>query len=255
MFERFDEIFASCGWRTVELRYGKRLGARSRKYPALKAWLDDLPNADFAAMSFQGGAAWRARIDADLGKAGAAFLKAHDDDALGTLMTDLGGHCMATLVEAFDAAQDDVPTLFIAWTVKGFGLPFAGHKDNHSGLMNPTQAARHARRNGHIRRRRMAAAGRGRRQCPARGPGLARPQPHRARQARPLVRHRSKFPRSPRRPAPSKRLRPRSARSCSTSAAPAATLPTASSRPRPTSPFRPTSAHGSTSAACSSGAR
>ena len=30
--------------------------------------------------------------------------------------------------------------MFIAWTVKGFGLPFAGHKDNHSGLMNPTQA-------------------------------------------------------------------------------------------------------------------
>ena len=140
MFERFDEIFASCGWRTVELRYGKRLGAAVAQYPALKAWLDDLPNADFAAMSFQGGAAWRARIDADLGKAGAAFLKAHDDDALGTLMTDLGGHCMQSIVEAFDASQDDVPTLFIAWTVKGFGLPFAGHKDNHSGLMNPTQA-------------------------------------------------------------------------------------------------------------------
>ena len=32
-----------------------------------------------------------------------------------------------------------MPTLFIAWTIKGFGLPFAGHKDNHSGLMNPTQ--------------------------------------------------------------------------------------------------------------------
>jgi len=31
--------------------------------------------------------------------------------------------------------------LFIAWTIKGFGLPFAGHKDNHSGLMNPTQLA------------------------------------------------------------------------------------------------------------------
>ena len=74
MFERFDEIFASCGWRTVELRYGKRLGAAVAKYPALKAWLDDLPNADFAAMSFQGGAAWRARIAADLGNAGAAFL-------------------------------------------------------------------------------------------------------------------------------------------------------------------------------------
>ena len=139
MFERFDEIFASCGWRTVELRYGKKLGAAVAKHPEIKDWLDQLPNADFAAMSFQGGAAWRARIDADLGKKAAAFLKGQDDAALGLLMTDLGGHCMETLVEAFDAAQDDVPTLFVAWTVKGFGLPFAGHKDNHSGLMNPTQ--------------------------------------------------------------------------------------------------------------------
>ena len=48
---------------------------------------------------------------------------------------------MESLVEAFASADDDVPTLFIAWTIKGFGLPFAGHKDNHSGLMNPTQLA------------------------------------------------------------------------------------------------------------------
>ena len=51
-----------------------------------------------------------------------------------------------SLVEAFDAAQDDVPTLFIAWTIKGFGLPFAGHKDNHAGLMNPTQMSAARRR-------------------------------------------------------------------------------------------------------------
>ncbi|MBA3667987.1 MAG: transketolase [Sphingomonas sp.] len=140
MFERFDEIFASCGWRTVELRYGKRLAAALAKVPAVEDWLDALPNADFAALSFQGGAAWRARIDADLGKKAAPFLNAHDDIALDGLMNNLGGHCMESLVEAFDAAQDDVPTLFVAWTIKGFGLPFAGHKDNHSGLMNPTQA-------------------------------------------------------------------------------------------------------------------
>ncbi len=36
-------------------------------------------------------------------------------------------------------ANDEKPTLFIAYTVKGFGLPFAGHKDNHAGLMNPAQ--------------------------------------------------------------------------------------------------------------------
>ena len=31
MFERFDEIFASCGWRTVELRYGKKLCRRAER--------------------------------------------------------------------------------------------------------------------------------------------------------------------------------------------------------------------------------
>jgi pyruvate dehydrogenase E1 component len=33
----------------------------------------------------------------------------------------------------------DKPTCFICYTVKGFGLPMAGHKDNHAGLMTPAQ--------------------------------------------------------------------------------------------------------------------
>ena len=141
MFERFDEIFRSCGWRVVELRYGKRLRAALDADPALKRWFDQLPNADLSALHYQGGAALRARIERDLGKSAARFLKAYDDSSLAALFSDLGGHCMESLVEAFDAAQDDVPTLFIAWTIKGFGLPFAGHKDNHAGLMNPTQTS------------------------------------------------------------------------------------------------------------------
>ena len=141
MFERFDEIFKSCGWRVVEIRYGKKLLAALDGHPKLKTWFEALPNADLSALHYQGGAAWRSRIDAELVTAATAFLNEHDDAALAALFTDLGGHCMETLVEAFDAAQDDVPTLFIAWTIKGYGLPFAGHKDNHSGLMNPTQMA------------------------------------------------------------------------------------------------------------------
>ncbi|WP_118857737.1 transketolase [Sphingomonas mesophila] len=140
MFERFDDIFKACGWRTVELRYGKKLGAALERHPKVRAWLDGLGNADSAALLYQGGAAWGERLNADLGKSASGFLEGLDDDGLGALMSDLGGHCMETLTQAFDAAQDDVPTLFIAWTVKGFGLPFAGHKDNHAGLMNPTQA-------------------------------------------------------------------------------------------------------------------
>ena len=141
MFERFDEIFKSCGWRVVELRHGKRLKAALDANPKLKGWFEALPNSELSALHYQGGAALRARIAADLGKAANAFLKAHDDAALASLFSDLGGHCLETLTQAFDAAQDDVPTLFIAWTIKGYGLPFAGHKDNHAGLMNPTQMA------------------------------------------------------------------------------------------------------------------
>ena len=138
MFERFDEIFQSCGWRVVELRYGKKLHAALATNPKLKSWFERLSNAELSALHYQGGAAWRKRIAAEVGCA--AFLKTYGDEALASLFTDLGGHCMESLVEAFDTATDDIPTLFIAWTIKGFGLPFAGHKDNHAGLMNPRQA-------------------------------------------------------------------------------------------------------------------
>jgi pyruvate dehydrogenase E1 component len=141
MFQRFDEIFRSCGWRVAELRYGKKLTAAFDKHQPLRDWFEQLPNADVSALHYQGGAAWRTRIEADVGSKARSFLKAYDDDALAALFSDLGGHCLETLIEAFDAAKDDVPTLFIAWTIKGFGLPFAGHKDNHAGLMNPTQLA------------------------------------------------------------------------------------------------------------------
>lgn len=68
-----------------------------------------------------------------------AILDPLNDEALALLMTDLGGHCMETLLEAFASVDDDRPHVFIAYTVKGKGLPFQGHKDNHAGLMNKTQ--------------------------------------------------------------------------------------------------------------------
>ncbi len=46
---------------------------------------------------------------------------------------------MPAIIEAFDAIDHDRPVCFIAYTIKGYGLPFAGHKDNHAGLMTPAQ--------------------------------------------------------------------------------------------------------------------
>lgn len=143
MFRRFDDIFETCGWRVVTLKYGKLQQAAFKKPggKALEEWIDNCPNADFAVLTYKGGEAWRERLLADIGgKTNVKKLIAsYDDDQLAALMTNLGGHCMASLTEAFDAADDELPTMFIAYTVKGFGLPLAGHKDNHSGMMNPSQ--------------------------------------------------------------------------------------------------------------------
>ena len=54
-------------------------------------------------------------------------------------MTNLAGHDLPTLVEAFGRIDHDRPVCFICYTIKGYGLPFAGHKDNHAGLITPAQ--------------------------------------------------------------------------------------------------------------------
>ena len=142
MFNRFDEIFATCGWRVETLKYGKLLEAAFEEPggEALRAWIDCASNADYAALTYLGGKAWRERLLAEAPEV-APILKRRDDEELGRLMTNLAGHDVQSLTEAFDRSDDDIPTLFIAYTIKGFGLPFAGHKDNHAGLMNPSQMA------------------------------------------------------------------------------------------------------------------
>ncbi len=143
MFNRFDDIFRTCGWRVLTLKHGKLQEAAFAEPggDAIKSWIENCSNADYAALTYQGGAAWRARLLSQIGDNphACAFIGSRDDHALANLMTNLGGHCLETLVDAFKAADDETPTLFIAYTIKGYGLPFAGHKDNHAGLMNASQ--------------------------------------------------------------------------------------------------------------------
>src|SRR5262249_33503212 len=86
---------------------------------------------------------WREHLHRDLNRYPGirAILDDHDDAALQRLMTNLAGHDMASVLDALHAVVDDRPTCFIAYTIKGYGLPFAGHKDNHAGLMNLDQMA------------------------------------------------------------------------------------------------------------------
>jgi pyruvate dehydrogenase E1 component len=145
MFLRFADIFTAVGWEVVTLKYGRRLETAFAKPggEALRTWIDECPNDLFAALSFQGGAAWRAQLAADFkddAKA-RALVAGYDDEALAGLMTNLAGHDLELLLDTFHAVADTRPRLFIIYTIKGFGLPFQGHKDNHSGLMTPSQMA------------------------------------------------------------------------------------------------------------------
>jgi len=155
---RIEAIFGAFGWRVVNLKYGRRQRAAFDEPggAALRDWIDACPNSLYSALIFQGGAAWRKCLMDDLGDQGpiAALLDRRSDEDLAALMENLGGHCVETLLDGFDhAAGDDRPTAFVAYTVKGWGTPLAGHKDNHAGLMTPAQMdefrAAHGIRAGH----------------------------------------------------------------------------------------------------------
>ena len=147
LFKRIQGFFDAVGWQVATLKYGTLLQAAFEEPggKALREWIDACPNDLYSALCFKGGAAWRQRLERDFSRRSAArrLIDGRDDEALGRLMTNLAGHDLASLVEAFDAAAgDEGPRCFICYTIKGYGLPFAGHKDNHSGLMNDEQMAR-----------------------------------------------------------------------------------------------------------------
>ena len=145
LWEKVEDIFKAFGWRTVVLRHGvlQRAAFEEPGGEALRDWIQSCPNADYSALTYQGGAAWRARLMEDLGDQGdvSALIDRRSDEELDALMNNLGGQCLETLTEAFDTVTDDQPTVFLAYTIKGWGTPLAGHKDNHAGLMTKAQMA------------------------------------------------------------------------------------------------------------------
>jgi len=146
LWARFEAIFRNFGWDVVIIKHGKLQQAAFAEAGGerLRQWIDECPNQLYSALTFQGGAAWRKRLHDDLGDQGdvSRLIETRSDDDLARLMGNLGGHDLPSLLEAFEAARGhDRPVCFIAYTIKGFGLPLAGHKDNHAGLMTPTQVA------------------------------------------------------------------------------------------------------------------
>ena len=145
LFERVEKTFDAFGWHVVRVKYGvlQRAAFAEPGGDALRAWIDACPNQEYAALTYQGGARWRERLMQDLGDQGpvTALLEARGDDELAALMENLGGNCVETMADTFASITDDKPVCFLAYTIKGWGTPIAGHKDNHGGLMTKTQMA------------------------------------------------------------------------------------------------------------------
>ncbi len=157
LYHRIEAIFEAFGWKVVTVKYGalQRAAFAEPGGERLKAWIDACPNDLYSALMFKGGAAWRERLTDEIGDQGetSALLARRSDAELAALMANLGGHCVSSLLEQFEAAGSDQPTVFIAYTVKGWGTPLAGHKDNHAGQMTTAQIeglrAAHKVREGH----------------------------------------------------------------------------------------------------------
>jgi pyruvate dehydrogenase E1 component len=143
LWERYQNLFRNFGWDVVVLKYGALQQAAFAEPggEVLRRWIDNCPNQLYSALVFQGGAAWRKRLNDEIGDQGPVtrLIEQRSDDELARLMNNLGGHDLASIIAAFDAIDHDRPVCFIAYTIKGYGLPFAGHKDNHAGLMTPAQ--------------------------------------------------------------------------------------------------------------------
>jgi pyruvate dehydrogenase E1 component len=139
-------LFEAFGWRVIELRYGRRLQAlfARRGGARLRARLDAMSYAEYQSLLRTPPATIRKALAAtDGGSDGVVerLLAAVDDAELQALVGDLGGHDLAAILDAFAeaGATRGRPCVILAYTIKGWGLPFAGDPLNHTALLTPAQ--------------------------------------------------------------------------------------------------------------------
>jgi len=140
---QWEQQFTGAGWHVVEAKYGRRLQAAFARGggPALRAWIDQMPNEHYQSLFGLPPQAVRARfLDGAPGEV-RQFCAGIADAELASLVTDLAGHDFRSLLGAFGECdrEKDRPSVVFAYTVKGWGLPLAGNPRNHSALLTAAQ--------------------------------------------------------------------------------------------------------------------
>ncbi len=141
-------LFEESGWQTLEVKYGRILQSlfASPGGAALRRRIDEMPNEEYQALIRLPGDQLRPRLiqmDGVNNPHIAAVIAAVPDETLPGVLANLGGHDLAELLAALALAEADPerPTIIFAYTIKGWGLPIAGHPLNHSMLLTAEQIA------------------------------------------------------------------------------------------------------------------
>jgi pyruvate dehydrogenase E1 component len=150
--DRMAAMFAAAGWQVITCKYGPRLRALFDEPGGeeLRRRIDAMGNQEYQRLLRSSGPELRIRLPGT-GSGAAAIRRLSDgldEDALHAAVRDLGGHDLTGLSEAFRAAEDDRPTVLLAYTIKGYSLPTEGHPSNHSALLTADQYAELAARLG-----------------------------------------------------------------------------------------------------------
>ena len=141
---RLKHFFADAGWHVAEAKYGKRLQEAFADGPdgeALRDHIDAMSNEAYQSLFALHGDALRAKFLTGADGAVQRLAQRHDDAALKTLVTDLGGHDLSLLLDTFAECDrhPNQPSVVFAYTIKGYGLPIAGDPLNHAALLSPDQ--------------------------------------------------------------------------------------------------------------------
>ena len=138
--------FEAAGWHVLEVKYGSRImnDLPEADGVLLRTLIDDMPNEHYQSLFALRGPELRERFLEEASPLLRDRIADLDDDYLHLLLTDLGGHDISALLEAFEEcdAVKDRPSVVFAYTVKGWGLPTAGHPRNHSTLLSVEQISK-----------------------------------------------------------------------------------------------------------------
>jgi pyruvate dehydrogenase E1 component len=140
---QWEQQFSAAGWHVVEAKYGQALQAAFSQPGggALRAWIDAMPNEHYQSLFGLEPAAVRQRFLDGAPPPVQEFCAGIRDADLASLVTDLAGHDLGSLLTAFAEcdAEKDRPSVLFAYTIKGWGLPIAGNPRNHSALLSVGQ--------------------------------------------------------------------------------------------------------------------